>query len=205
MNGIIGKKLGMTHYFTEEGRQIPVTVVQVETATVVSVRTEEKNGYSAVQAGFVDAKEKHVSKPKLGLYKKANVSAKRILKEFPIAEGSEPKVGDSWDISIFENVTSVSVTGISKGHGYSGTIKRHNFSRGPITHGSKNKREPGSTGQASYPARVFPGKKMPGQYGNVQVTVKNIKLEKMDAEKGVLFLKGAVPGAINSHVLIRKG
>jgi len=204
MDGLYGKKLGMTHYYTENGEQIPVTVVKTEQATVVRVLTNEKNGYESVQAGFFDVKEKHINKPEAGVFAKAGLSSKKVLKEFPNSQGSELKVGDTWDLSIFADEKKINVSSISKGHGFSGTVKRYGFASGPRTHGSHNVRAPGSTGACSYPGRVFPGKKLPGQYGNKKFTIRNLRLEKLDVEKGLLYIRGAVPGPTNGRVLIKK-
>lgn len=204
MNGLYGTKLGMTHYFTESGEQIPVTVVQTAPATVVQLITNEKHGYTAVQAGFFDSKEKHLNKPQKGVYANAGVANKKILGEFPLDAGSDLKAGDTWDASIFQDEKKIAVTAVSKGHGFSGTIKRYGFSSGPRTHGSHNKRAPGSTGACAYPGRVFPGQKLPGQYGNKRFTIKNLRLEKIDVEKGLLYIRGAVPGPKNGRILVKK-
>jgi large subunit ribosomal protein L3 len=204
MNGIVGKKIGMTHSFGEEGAAVPVTVLEAEPMTVTTVRTKEKHGYSAVQAGRGDCKLKNLTKPIIGQFKKSGVEPKRHLSEFRISEENAPEVGSTWDLSIFEGTDKVSITGTSKGHGFSGTIKRHGFAMGPKTHGSHNKRAPGSIGACAYPGRVFPGKKLPGQYGNKRHTTKNLKVVKIDLEKNLIFVKGAVPGPINGMVIINK-
>jgi large subunit ribosomal protein L3 len=205
MNGILGKKLGMTHVFGEDGKVIPVTVLEAGPATVVAVRTKDVNGYEAVQVGLEECKEKRLTKPVAGQFKKAGVNPMKHLHEFKIPEGETAEVGSKLDLSIFEGTEKVSVSGTSKGRGFAGTIKRYGFTRGPETHGSHNIRAPGAIGACAYPARVFPGMKMPGHYGNAKVTVKNLKLVKVDVEKNLMFVKGAVPGPVNGTVLIRKG
>ena len=202
MKGIVAKKIGMTQIYDSKGSLLPITVLQAEVSTVVGVKEEQKHGYAAFQLASTDAKEKHLTKAQLGLYKKHKLSPKRNIKEF--ASDSEHKVGDEIGVSIFEDVAKVTVTSNSKGRGFSGTIKRYGFARGPMTHGSHNKRAPGSIGACASPARVFPGKKMPGQYGNKQNTVKNLKLVKIDTEKQLLFVRGAVPGHKNIRVIVKK-
>jgi large subunit ribosomal protein L3 len=204
MNGILGKKLGMTHIFGEDGSVIPVTVVETHLGTAVSIRTKENNGYEAVQGGFEECKESRLSKPVLGQFKKAGLSPMRHLHEFEISEGETVEAGSTWDLSIFEGTEKVSVSGTSKGRGFAGTTKRYGFTRGPETHGSHNIRAPGSIGACAYPGRVFPGQKLPGQYGNKRVTVKNLQVVKVDVNKNLMFIKGAVPGPINGIVLIKK-
>jgi large subunit ribosomal protein L3 len=204
MNGLLAKKLGMTQLFLENGTRIPVTVLQAGPCEVVQVKTKEVDGYESVQIGFGEIKEKNVTNPLLGHFKKAGVAPKRFLAEFSAESGEEVTVGKVVDISIFEGVTQVSVSGITKGHGFAGTIKRYSFASGPRSHGSKNVREPGSNGASTYPARTFPGKRMPGQFGNVQVTVRNLNLVKVDSENGLLYVKGAVPGPKNGLIKVRK-
>lgn len=203
MNGLLAKKLGMTQLFLENGERIPVTVLQAGPCEVVQVKTKDVDGYEAVQIGFGDIKEKNVTSPLIGHFKKAGVAPKRHLAEFS-ADGADVAVGSVIDISIFEGVNEVSVSGTTKGHGFAGTIKRYSFASGPRSHGSKNVREPGSNGASTYPARTFPGKRMPGHFGNVQVTVRNLRLVKVDAENGLLYVKGAVPGPKNGLIKVRK-
>lgn len=204
MLGIVGKKLGMTQVFEEDGTCIPVTVVEALPTKIMGIRTADKNGYSAVQVAAGKVKEKHRGKAVLGQFKKAGVEPARVVREFRIDDTSSFEVGQDHGVNVFDGVKRVTVTSKSKGRGFAGTIKRYGFSRGPTTHGSKNKRAPGSLGAHSYPARVFPGKKLPGHMGDAQVTVKNLTLVKVDAEKNLLFIRGAVPGATNAQVIVRK-
>jgi large subunit ribosomal protein L3 len=204
MNGILATKVGMTQIYNEDGLLIPVTVLAADEVTVVGVCTEEKNGYVAVQGASGEVNEKRLTAPVLGQYKKAGVAPQKNLKEYPV-EGDIPEVGSTWNVSIFEGVDKVDVVGTSKGRGFAGTIKRHGFARGPMTHGSHNKRAPGSTGACSYPARVFPGKKLPGHYGDAQNTIRNLKMVKVDVEKNLIYVRGAVPGPKNGQVLVKKG
>jgi large subunit ribosomal protein L3 len=204
MDGIIGKKLGMTQIFNENGEWVPVTVLQLGPCQIVRQKNPKLDGYSAVVVGFEDLAERKVNKPDMGQFKKAGVSPKRHLAEFKTEDLQNWDVGTEYGINIFDGVLTVNVRGISKGRGFAGTVKRHNFGLGPRSHGSKNVREPGSLSAHSYPARVFPGKKMAGQYGNKQVAVKNLKIVKMDSEKNLLFVKGAVPGPKNGLIEVRK-
>ncbi len=204
MNGIIGKKIGMTQLFNEDGKAVPVTVIKADPGVVVGTRTQEKDGYEAVQMGFFDTKEKHLTKPVLGQFAKAGVTPKRLIVEFDKEAEHEYKPGDELGLSVLEGAKKVKVTGTSKGHGFSGTIKRHGFHRGPMTHGSHNHRAPGSIGAASSPSRVFPGMKGAGQYGNKRCSIKNLEVVKLDLEENLLFVKGAVPGPTNGTVLVRK-
>ncbi len=204
MNGILAKKIGMTRLFDAGGIATPVTVLRAEDTTVVGLKSVEKNNYTAVQGGCFSAKEKHLTNAEIGFFKKNNIKLFRRIKEFSFDVSQDVKIGDTWNISIFEGEAKVQVTGYSKGHGFSGTIKRYGFSCGPMTHGSRNKRAPGAIGACSSPSRVFPGKKMPGQYGDAKTTVKNLKVFKVDAEKNLLFVKGAVPGAKQGVVMIQK-
>lgn len=203
MNGILAKKLGMTQIFTEDGKRVPVTVLEAGPCEIVQVKTEEQDGYSAYKVGFQDQKESRLNKPELGEFKKSGVAPKKFLAEFDSSE-AEYEVGQSYNVSLFDGAKSVSVTGVSKGRGFAGTIKRYNFSSGPRSHGTGNKRAPGSIGACSYPARVFPGQRMPGQYGNVNVSVKNLKVVKVDVERNLIFVKGAVPGPKNGLIKVRK-
>jgi large subunit ribosomal protein L3 len=200
---LIGKKLGMTRFFDESGRVTPVCVIEAGPCPIVQIKTPEHEGYAAVQIGFDEAKEKRVTSPCLGHLKKAGVKPVRVLREMRVDDVSSYKVGDALDVKTFEGVKHVHVTGTSKGRGFAGTIKRHNFQRGRKTHGNKNYREPGSTGASAYPSRVFPGKRMPGRYGGVRRTVRNLELVGIDAENNLLFIKGAVPGSKSGIVLIR--
>ena len=201
--GIIGKKIGMTQIFDEIGNVIPVTVIQAGPCVVAQKKTTETDGYDAIQLGFVDAKEKHLTKAEKGHFEKAGVSLKRHLKEFRLDDVSAVNVGDVITADTFAAGDKVDVTGITKGRGYTGCVKRwgHHILR--MTHGTGPiHRQPGSMGVID-PARIFKNKKMPGQYGNEQVTVLNLKVVKIDSEKNLIALKGAVPGAKDGIVFIR--
>ena len=201
---IIGRKLGMSQVFTADGTVIPVTVVAAGPCPVVQVKTLERDGYSAVQLGFEQVREKISNKPEAGHFKKAGLKPMRVLKEFKLLGAEDYKAGDSVSCDIFAEGDVVDVTGVSKGHGFSGAIKRWGFSRLKETHGSgPTVRHLGSTGSNSTPSRVFPGKKMAGQYGGDKTTVLNLKIVKVDTERGVLLIKGAVPGAKGSVVTVR--
>ncbi len=202
---IIGKKLGMTQVFTADGAVIPVTVVEAGPCAVVQKKTVERDGYNAVQLGYKDCKEKKLNKPELGHLKKANVSPKDVLKEFKFDNIDAFEIGGEIKCDIFADGDVIDVTGTTKGHGFSGVIKRWNSHRLKETHGvGPVHREVGSLGANSDPSRVFPGKHMPGQYGCEQVTVLNLKVVKVDTARNVLLIKGAVPGAKNSIVYIRE-
>ena len=201
--GIIGKKIGMTQIFDEIGNVIPVTVIQAGPCVVAQKKTTETDGYDAIQLGFVDAKEKHLTKAEKGHFEKAGVSYKRHLKEFRLDDVSAVNVGDVITADTFAAGDKVDVTGITKGRGYTGCVKRwgHHILR--MTHGTGPiHRQPGSMGVID-PARIFKNKKMPGQYGNEQVTVLNLKVVKIDSEKNLIALKGAVPGAKDGIIFIR--
>jgi large subunit ribosomal protein L3 len=205
MRGLIGKKVGMTQLFTETGQVVPVTVVEAGPCVVTQVKTKAQDGYDSVQVGFLDRKEKHLTRPLQGHFRKAGVTPKKYLTEFDIVPGFEYKPGQTFTVALFKVGDRVNVTGRSKGHGFAGVIKRHRFHRQPETHGqSEYLRHPGSIGQASDPSRVFKGMKMAGHYGNRKVTVRNLEVVKIDEEKNQLFLKGAVPGARNSLLKITK-
>lgn len=204
MEILIGKKLGMTQVFEDSGRLTPVSVIQAGPCPIVQVKTVEKDGYSAIQIGFSEVKDKRVSKPLKGHFKKGSVPPCRVLREIRVEDASQYKVGDSLDVKIFEGTETVHVAGDAKGRGFAGTIKRHNFTRGPGTHGSKNVREPGSVGMCATPSRIFKGKKLPGRMGGQRTTVKNLKLVQVDVENNLLFVKGAVPGANDGFVFVRK-
>ena len=201
--GIIGKKLGMTQIFDENGNVIPVTVVEAGPCVVTQKKTVESDGYDAVQLGFMDVAEKKLTKPAKGHFAKAGVSCKRHLKEFRLDDISAINVGDEIKADIFEAGEKVDVTGITKGHGYTGAIKRWNLHRLRMTHGTGPvHRQSGSMGVID-PARIFKNKKMAGQYGNEQVTTLNLKIAKIDAEKNLIAIKGAIPGARGGIVFIR--
>ena len=197
MKYALGKKIGMTQVFTEEGVQVPVTVVAVEPQVVVQRKTTDIDGYEAIQVATGAVKEKRVNKPLKGHFDKAGVEYKRVLREFPLAEGEDFNVGDELNVTVFEEGDKVDVTGTSKGKGTAGLIKRHNFGRGRETHGSKFHRMPGGMGAASYPGRVWKGHRMMGRMGNERVTVQNLEVVRVDADNNFLLIKGAVPGPKN--------
>ena len=201
--GIIGKKIGMTQIFDEIGNVIPVTVIQAGPCVVAQKKTTETDGYTAVQLGFADVKEKHMTKAEKGHFEKAGVAFRKHLKEFRLDDISALNVGDVITADTFAAGDKVDVTGMTKGHGYSGVIKRWNHHHLRMTHGTGPiHRQPGSMGTID-PARIFKNHKMPGQYGNEQVTVLNLKVVKIDSEKNLIAIKGAVPGAKDGIVFIR--
>ena len=200
--GVIGKKVGMTQIFDEQGLAIPVTVIKVDETVVTQVKTVETDGYNAIQVGTVAAKEKHLTKAQLGHFKKNNLSNYRHLQEFRVENPQDFKVGDKVELSVLENVEKVDVTGKSIGKGFQGTVKRHNFGRGPMAHGSKNHREPGSIGAGTTPSRVIKGKRMAGNMGNERVTITKLKLVKVDSANGLVLVKGSVPGCEGRLVTI---
>ena len=200
---IIGKKLGMTQIFDEKGNVIPVTVIEAGPCVVAQKKTIEKDGYDALQLGFMDVKEKHLNKPEIGHFAAAGVAAKRHLKEFRLDDCSAYNVGDTISVDTFAAGDKVDVTGITKGRGYTGAIKRWNLRKLRMTHGvGPVHRQSGSMGVID-PARIFKNKKMAGQYGNEQVTILNLKVVKVDAENNLIAIKGAIPGAKDGIVFIR--
>jgi len=205
MSGIIGKKLGMTSLYNEEGKNMPCTVIEAGPCVVTQVRTEEVDGYEAVQLGFGEAKEKNTPNALKGHFKKAGTSPKSKLAEFKEFE-ADLKLGDEVLVDVFEEGEFVDVTGTSKGKGFQGVVKRHGFAGvGQATHGQHNRlRAPGSIGAASYPARVFKGMRMAGQMGNEKVKVLNLQVLKVDKENNVLIVKGAIPGSNGSYVIVEK-
>ena len=200
--GVIGKKVGMTQIFDEQGLAIPVTVIKVDETVVTQVKTVETDGYNAIQVGTVAAKEKHLTKAQLGHFRKNNLSNYRHLQEFRVENPQDYKVGDKVELSVLENVEKVDVTGKSIGKGFQGTVKRWNFGRGPMAHGSKNHREPGSIGAGTTPSRVIKGKRMAGNMGNERVTITKLKLVKVDSANGLVLVKGSVPGCEGRLVTI---
>jgi len=201
---ILATKIGMTQIFDETGASIPVTVLQAGPCVVTQVKTEENDGYNAVQVGFADIREKLVNKPRQGQFEKADVPFKRFLREFRFDNASDYEVKQEIKADIFAVGDHVDATAISKGKGYQGAIKRHGQSRGPMTHGSKYHRHAGSNGAASDPSKVFKGKKMPGQMGHVKVTVQNLEVVRVDAENNLLLVKGSVPGPKKSLITIKE-
>ena len=205
MAGLIGKKIGMTRLFDKKGQSIPVTVIEAGPCVVTQVRTDESDGYAAVQVGFEDEKEAKTNRPQMGHFKKAGVSPKRHLAEFSIDRGRNPKAGDEYTVKMFKEGDRVQIKGVSKGKGFTGVVKRYGFRGGPKTHGQSNRlRAPGSIGQASDPSRVWPGTKMPGRHGNKTTPVDNLEVVKVDSDNNSLFVKGAVPGGRNGIVVVTK-
>ena len=206
MPGLLGKKIGMTSVFSAEGKNIPCTVIEVGPCVVTQIKSLEKDGYEALQLGFVDAKEKHTSKPLQGHFQRAGVAAKRLLAEFKGFDIAQYHLGDVIDVNFFEDAVFVDVIGTSKGKGFQGVVKRHGFGGvGQSTHGQHNRlRAPGSVGACSYPAKVFKGTRMAGQTGNERVTVQNLEVIKVMPEHNLLLLKGSVPGAKGSIIAIEK-
>ena len=203
MKGILGKKIGMTQIFTEHGEVIPVTVVEAGPVVVTQIKTTENDGYTAIQVGFQDAKEKSLDKPQKGHLAAAN-TLKKHLKEFRVDSVEEYTVGQEIKADLFAAGELIDVTGISKGKGFQGPIKRHGQSRGPETHGSRYHRRPGSMGACSYPGRVFKNKKLAGHMGSVKVTVQNLEVVRVDADKNFILVKGAIPGAKGSVVTLKE-
>lgn len=202
--GIIGRKIGMTQLFTENGNVVPVTVVEAGPCTVIQKKTVDNDGYSAVQLGFEDIREKLVVKPAKGHYDKAQVAYKRVLKEFKLDNSDEMNVGDVLKADVFAAGDIIDVTGISKGKGYQGTIKRLGFHRQPTTHGTSGyHRHQGSMGANSTPSKVMKGKGMPGHMGSEQVTIQNLSVVKVDAENNLIAVKGAIPGPNGGLVVLK--
>jgi large subunit ribosomal protein L3 len=203
MSGLLGRKKGMTQLFTEQGLVVPVTVIEAGPCYVAQVKTRETDGYNAVQLSFNKVREKNVTRPRIGHFKKAGVEPARHLREFDFSDVEKIDVGSEVKVDIFQQGTLVKVTGVSKGKGFQGGVKRHGFGGGPKTHGQSDRlRAPGSLGQSSYPSRVFKGLKMAGRMGNDRQTLKTVEVVKVDAENNLIFLKGPVPGAKNSLVEI---
>ena len=200
--GVIGKKLGMTQIFDEHGLAIPVTVIKVDPIVVTQVKTVETDGYNAIQVGTIEAKEKHLTKAQIGHFKKNNLSNYRYLQEFRVDNPQDYKVGQEIELSVLSDVQKVDVVGQSIGKGFQGTVKRWNFGRGPMGHGSKNHREHGSIGAGTTPSRVIKGKRMAGNMGNERVTITKLKLVKVDSDNNLILIKGSVPGCEGRLVTI---
>jgi large subunit ribosomal protein L3 len=205
MRGLIGRKIGMTQRFDDNGNLIPITIIEAGPCVVTQVKTADKDGYDAVQVGFGEVKEKHTTKPVRGHFAKKNLPPRRVLAEFEPLQGFDYAPGQEFNVTLFREGERISVTGISKGKGFAGVIKRHGFSRGPETHGqSEYLRSPGSIGQASDPSRVFKGTRMAGHHGAKRVTTRNLEVVGIDTKQNQLFVKGAVPGGKNGIVLLKK-
>jgi large subunit ribosomal protein L3 len=206
VQGIIGKKIGMTQVYLEDGRAIPATVIEAGPCVVVQRKSPGTDGYSAVQLGLVESRRvKAVTKPMKGHFDKAGLPPCRVLREFPVEAGAEVKVGEQVSVAQFAPGDSIAVTGTSKGKGFQGVVKRHHFRGGAATHGSMFHRAPGSIGASAYPSRVLKGMRAAGHMGQERVTVRNLKVVRVDAEKNLLVVKGAVPGAGGGYLVIRKG
>lgn len=201
---ILATKVGMTQIFNEDGTVIPVTVLQAGPCAVTQIKTQDNDGYSAVQVGFTEKREKLINKPIKGQFDKAGVSYRRFLKEFRLDDAEDYKLGQEIKADIFETGDKVDATAVSKGKGFQGAIKRHNQSRGPMAHGSKYHRHAGSNGSASDPSKVFKGKKMPGHMGGKQITVQNLEIIRIDSDNNLLLVKGSVPGPKKALVTIKE-
>jgi large subunit ribosomal protein L3 len=205
VQGIIGRKVGMTQVYAEDGRAYPVTVIEAGPCVVVQRKSREKDGYSAVQVGLVEArKTKNVTKPMKGHFDKAGLPPCRVLREFKVADGAELKVGDKVSVEQFAAGDKITISGVSRGHGFQGVVKRHHFRGGAATHGSMFHRAPGSIGASAWPSRVVPGMRGAGHMGTDKVTVKNVQVVRVDAGNNLLIVRGSVPGAGGSIVVIRK-
>lgn len=203
MLGILGNKVGMTQIFTENGDANPVTVIKVGPCTVTQIKSVESHGYNAIQIGYQVVPKRKLNKPELGHLEKVNALPLKYLKEYHVSNTADFIIGQIIDVGTFNEGEFVDISGKSIGKGFAGNMKRHNFTRGPMTHGSKNHREPGSIGQGTSPGRVFPGKKMAGKMGDKQITVSNLKIVKIDTKENLLIVKGAVPGKPGNLLSIR--
>jgi large subunit ribosomal protein L3 len=206
MAGILGRKLGMTQLFNDDGERVAVTVIEAGPCPVTAVRRQDRDGYDAVQLAFGQVKERRLTKPELGHLKRAGAAPSRALAEFrtaPSGDDDGPKIGDSVTVELFEKGSHVKVTGRSKGKGFQGTIRRHNFHRGPVSHGSHNVRAPGSIGASATPSRVLKGLRMPGQMGNKRITQRGLEVIDVDPAENLLIVKGAVPGPDGAIVEVR--
>ena len=203
MKTLLGKKIGMTQIFTEDGQVVPVTVVEAGPEVVTQIKTVETDGYNAVQVGYEDQKAHRVNKPMNGHYEKAGVAPKKHLAEFRIEDGETYELGQEITVADFEEGMKIDITGISKGKGTQGNIKRHGHHRGPMSHGSKHKRLAGALAAGTYPSRVFKGNKAPGRMGRDKITVQNVVLVKVIADRNLMLVKGAVPGKKGGVVRIR--
>lgn len=204
MNGLIGKKLGMTQVHDDAGRFVPVTVIAAGPCVVVQRKTSARDGYDAVQLGFIEQKESRVGKAQAGRFKKAGVSPRRVLREVAVPAGADVKEGAEVTAAIFEGVSHVDISGVTKGRGYQGVVKRHRMGGGPQSHGHMSHRRIGAIGQRTWPARIMKNKRMPGHMGNLNVTTQNLRVVQVRAADNVLLVEGAVPGPTGALVLVRK-
>lgn len=204
MKGLIGKKLGMTSVYDENGAAVPVTVLEVGPCVVVQHKEQNRDGYSAVQLGYAEQKEQRMTRPALGHYKKAGVDAKRVLREFRVEADTEVAVGDVLDASAFEEVNYVDVVATGKGRGFQGVVKRYDFGGGRASHGGGWLRRTGSIGMCEFPGRVFKGKKMPGHMGSKRVTTQNLRVMQVRADENLILVKGSIPGANGGIVTVKE-
>jgi large subunit ribosomal protein L3 len=204
MIGLIGKKIGMTQLFSEQGNVLPVTVIQAGPCTVTEVRSSQRDGYSAVQLGFGTNKETRFLRPVLGQFKKRNLPPSRHLKEFRVPDAAPYEVGQSLTVALFEQGEHVDVQGVTKGRGFAGVVKRHKFVAGHASHGPTAGKQPGSIGASAYPSRVIKGKRLPGRMGGVNLTTKNLVVVAVDPEQNLLMVRGAIPGPPNGLVFVKK-
>lgn len=204
VNGLLGRKLGMTRVFTEDGRWVHVTLVEAGPCTVIQKKTQDTDGYDAVQVGFGDVKETRLNKPQAGHFKKSGQALKKVLKEFRVGADSGLSVGDEIRSDIFKAGDRVDVCGTSKGKGFAGVIKRYGFAGGPGGHGSHFHRAPGSVGQSADPAKVYKGKRLPGRMGNASRTTQNLEIVRVDEEKNLIIVRGSVPGANGGLVVVKR-
>ena len=202
-NTIIGRKLGMTQVWSEDDRLIPVTVIEAGPCVITQIKTNEKEGYSAIQIGYGELKEKHVNKPMAGHFKVSGAAARKYISEVRVEDSASFELGQEINLEGFADTNKVHVSGVSKGKGFAGVIKRYNFQGGRASHGSHFHRAPGSVGQCASPSRVFKGKKLPGHMGSEKVTVKNLEVIKVDVEQNLLLVKGAVPGGKGAILRVR--
>jgi large subunit ribosomal protein L3 len=202
--GILGTKLGMTQIFDESGLAIPVTIIKAGPCKITQLKTPEKDGYTSIQIGYSEIKSNLLTKPELGHLQKAGSPPLKYLKEYRVNSIDDMAIGASISVELFNAGDNVSISGKTIGKGFSGTVKRHNFTRGPMTHGSKNHREPGSIGMGTTPGRVYPGKKMAGRLGHKQTTIKNLQVVLINPENNLMVVKGAVPGKIGNIISIKK-
>jgi large subunit ribosomal protein L3 len=203
MLGIIGRKVGMTQVFNEKGDAVPATLIEAGPCPIVQVKTKGKDGYSAIQIGFGEKREKNLTKPVIGQYKKAGVPVRAMLKEFRIDDGTEYQAGQEIKVDMFEVGKLVDVVATSIGRGFQGTTKRHGFTGGKATHGVTTHRQPGSIGASAFPSRVIKGKRLPGRMGGKRVTMKNLQVVAVDAEQSLLVVRGSIPGPVRGFVLVR--